>query len=255
MISWWANDKWLGKKDLAIALMFASRFGSDIRVMEVGLWKGGWALHLAMNRGVSQITAIDPYPGLDAIRDETNRRFEALGIDLNLYGSWLTCGTDSQFDLIHVDGEHSESAALNDLYESASRLSPGGAIIVDDWLQPQYIGVNSAVHRFLSAENFRVVLTTEWKAYLTPAEEAPGWHEYLVAQLNELGRIAFEVDQPKGLGEYLEARTVLGAPVIVALGKPLDVLTDDETNTDGAVWVAKVWLLMKQAILKFLPQH
>jgi predicted O-methyltransferase YrrM len=227
MISWWENDRWVGKKDLAISLMVATRFGQGPRVMEVGLWRGGWTLHVAMNLGISRGTAIDPYLGLEEIRNTTLNRFERLEIALDLHESWDSCERTSRFDLIHIDGEHSEAAALHDLRESVQRLSPGGVIIVDDWLQPDFIGVNSAVHRFLSEADFRIVLTTEWKAYLTSAATAQDWHSYLVAQLGQLGKIPFEVDASKGLGDYSEARTVLDHSVIVALGKPSDLLVND----------------------------
>lgn len=41
-----------------------------------------------------------------------------------------------EFDLIHVDGDHSYEGALLDLRLALDRLAPGGVIIVDDWLDP-----------------------------------------------------------------------------------------------------------------------
>lgn len=50
------------------------------------------------------------------------------------------------FDLIHVDGDHSERGCRHDLNLAWSALAPGGAILVDDY---DYIaGVRRAVKKF-----------------------------------------------------------------------------------------------------------
>lgn len=224
MIHWWENDEWLGKKDLVLALLAAARFRPSPRVLEIGLWRGGWALHVAKNVGCAEISAIDPYPGLDEVRSATQSRFAALGVMLRLHADWDDCSGAQEFDLIHVDGEHSEAAALRDLMEAAERLSEGGLLIVDDWLQPAFVGVNAAVNRFLAEEHFRLVLTTESKAYLASAAVADEWREYFAVELEQLGSIPFELDSGVGLGSYTEARTAWGSQVIVALGKPTGLL-------------------------------
>jgi SAM-dependent methyltransferase len=230
MILWWQNDKWVGKKDLALVLMACGRFAATPRIMEVGLWEGGWSLHVAKNVGAPTVTAIDPYPGLESVRTVTKERFESLGVALNLFEDWSELDSQGEFDLVHIDGEHSEDAALRDLEESAERLASGGMIVVDDWLQPAFIGVNSAVHRFCARSGYRVILTTEWKCYLASAATADFWREYFLSQLQRVGSIPYET-KAEGLGAYSEARTVLGSAVIVALGKPTSRLVDS-TGTD-----------------------
>ncbi len=199
----------------------------------MGLWEGGWSLHVAKNIGASTVTAIDPYPGLDCVRTVTKERFESSGIALDLFNDWSELGARGEFDLVHIDGEHSEEAALRDLHESAERLATGGIIIVDDWLQPAFIGVNSAVHRFCAKADYRVIATTEWKAYLASAATTDVWREDLVSELERAGSIPYETKSGEGLGAYSEARTVLGSAVIVALGKPTSRLVDG-TGDDGA---------------------
>lgn len=225
LIQFWENDPWLGKKDLALSLIAASRFTRP-RLMEVGLWQGGWSLHVAKNAGIPSVTAIDPYPGLEAVRAKTMDRFASTGIHLDLFRSWSECGKEVTFDVVHVDGEHSEESALKDLTEASSHLSAGGIIIVDDWLQPAFLGVNSAVHRFLSARAFRIVLTTEWKAYLASESASGSWRHFFGTALADNGRIPYRVNPQQGLGDYIERQTVLDAEVIISIGKPTGQLVE-----------------------------
>ncbi|MEZ5964212.1 MAG: CheR family methyltransferase [Planctomycetota bacterium] len=44
-----------------------------------------------------------------------------------------------RFDLIHVDGDHSEQGAFLDIVDSFARLQPGGVMIVDDIDQPDVL--------------------------------------------------------------------------------------------------------------------
>lgn len=57
------------------------------------------------------------------------------------------------FDLVHVDGDHSEAGCLSDLYLARDVVRPGGFILADDfkeeppWNKAQ-VGVTAAVKRF-----------------------------------------------------------------------------------------------------------
>ena len=67
---------------------------------------------------------------------------------------------DGVFDLIHVDGDHSEQGALHDLRLVANQLGPRGLMVVDDIIF--YPSVMTAVARFL-AEN------PNWSAEFVPS--------------------------------------------------------------------------------------
>lgn len=64
------------------------------------------------------------------------------------------------FDLIHVDGDHSEPGALHDLRLVMNQLSPSGLIVVDDVVF--YPTVMSAVSRFL-------IENPNWSAEFVPS--------------------------------------------------------------------------------------
>lgn len=222
MITFWEDDAWLGPKDLALAMIAMERAPAHPApaVLEVGVWEGGWILHVAKNCGLRSVTGIDPYPGLEQKRADTLRRLDRHGVDLRLRRDWNGLPEEERYFLVHVDGEHSEEAALRDLTEAARRLEPSGLIMVDDWMQTAFIGVNSAVHTFLRAEDFRIVVATEWKAYLAPRSTAVGWAEHFRARLATIPEIPVDDADPAGLGAYVERREVLGFPVVTCLGKP-----------------------------------
>jgi predicted O-methyltransferase YrrM len=57
------------------------------------------------------------------------------------------------FDLIHVDGDHSEQGALHDMKLALACLAENGAILVDDY---DYIPtVRAAVDRFVASQSVR----------------------------------------------------------------------------------------------------
>lgn len=226
-ITFWENPAWFGPKDLALTLDATKVLGrgSDVEILEIGVWEGSWLLHMARNAGVSHVTGIDPYPGLAEKRQSTLERFDRSDVRLTLHPSWLELPSTESFDLIHVDGEHSEAAAYDDLIGAATHLRPSGLIVVDDWMQPAFPGVNSAVHRFLRELDFRAVLLTEWKVYITRTSDAAWWREGLHARLRTQSAIPFSVTEGEGLGDYRESRRILGEDVIVCLGKPLRRLT------------------------------
>jgi predicted O-methyltransferase YrrM len=55
------------------------------------------------------------------------------------------------YRLIHVDGEHSRTALLNDLALAKACLADGGLMVLDDMLHPGYPTLMVAVQQFLEA--------------------------------------------------------------------------------------------------------
>jgi hypothetical protein len=237
LIRFWENPSWLGPKDLALTLLAARIIERDQppEVLEIGVWEGSWLMHVARNLCLDFVTGIDPYPGLEEKRQATLKRFAGAGPQIALHPSWQELPAASRFNLIHVDGEHSESAAYEDLVQSAAHLDPLGLIIVDDWMQPAFPGVNSAVHSFLRDRGFRVVLMTEWKVYVTRSSDVAWWRERLDARLRDQGAISHSLDEGAGLGTYGESRRILGEDVIVCLGKPRQNLKPEGSVSLGAL--------------------
>lgn len=253
-IQFWEDDKWVGKKDLVLVLMALSVLGRSVRVLEVGCWEGGWLLHVGKNANLDEVWGIDPYPGLAGTRDAAIARLSASGIRLNLHEDWDSMGESAQFSLIHVDGEHSETAAYRDLEQSAKWLRPGGLIVVDDWIQPVFVGVNSAVHRFVAASNFRIVLATEWKAYLCSEDVADAWKKRFTALLKNRPEVPVLDASQSALGDYVEIPAVHGWTPILCLGKPTGLLLEKGVagsgNTGVGRWNTATILRMAKRVVR-----
>lgn len=72
--------------------------------------------------------------------------------------------------LLHIDGCHEHWAVLNDLTVFSQHMHDHGIIVMDDFNDYEYPGVNSAVHEFCLANynvnNWRVFAVGDNKAYL-----------------------------------------------------------------------------------------
>ena len=83
-------------------------------------------------------------PGPDFVKSELKKHGhagEAHFIDGDSHQTvpaFFAANPDLQFDLITVDGDHSEEGALADLITVIPRLAPGGVIVFDDIAHPQH---------------------------------------------------------------------------------------------------------------------
>ncbi len=71
-----------------------------------------------------------------------------------------------KFDLIHIDGEHSQKAVERDLKVAAKVLSDSGIIIVDDYRDQHFPGIAAGVFNFLSLNDFASFCLTPNKMYI-----------------------------------------------------------------------------------------
>ncbi len=77
-----------------------------------------------------------------------------------------------EFDLIHVDGDHSEFGAMQDLMDCWRLLAPGGHLVFDDVQRPELLGV---LTRFLhQLAPLHIVDDTPYQISLLELEKADG---------------------------------------------------------------------------------
>lgn len=181
--------KYLDTVDIALASYFVSRNPKNVFGCEIGVLFGGWSISLMLNFE-SRMVGVDPYSwsqGAHAknelfrnLKDHNlESRFELLSSVDELRA--LCSQNQQKIHIAHVDGEHSEKAALGDLNALAPLMSAEGVIIVDDWCHPMFPGVHSALHQFMAGSEFRMFAVTDRKAYLASANASNDLQDQLVS--------------------------------------------------------------------------
>jgi SAM-dependent methyltransferase len=95
-------------------------------------------------------------PGPDFIREELSRMTPSPRVELlvaNSHEALRTLPAES-FDLITVDGDHTEPGAWQDLTDSARLLRPGGLMVFDDLTHPQFRYLADVWMRFVREHDF-----------------------------------------------------------------------------------------------------
>ena len=165
------GSEWLTKLDTSLTLEIFDKSHCN-NFLEIGVWKGAWSFSILGNFETAQGVGVDPYPGFELIEenlmhDVTKYRFQDR---FKLYKSTETLLRDKnpnlKFDLIHIDGEHSQKAIERDLKVAANVLSDSGVIIVDDYRHQHFPGIAAGVFKFLNLNDFASFCLTPNKMYI-----------------------------------------------------------------------------------------
>lgn len=222
------SEIWLRPMDAELALLLL-RINSElnqhapaVRALEIGVWRGAWSSVVLVNVPDARVHGVDPYPGsLSEVRRTMQQRLSDLGVEDRFVLSPDLSSLTSQehFDVIHVDGEHSEAKVWSDLTFARDHLGPGGIIIVDDYRHPDFPGIASALFRFLETNDLRIFLVTPYKAYLASTSDASAYHAALLTNAPNLRHANLRRHFGDGDPEpevYRQASDVLGQPVLLA---------------------------------------
>ena len=215
---------WLSPLDARVGVAVVRATGN--RVLEIGVYRGGWSRAVLWNVPDARVIGIDPYPwngGVETRAAALRTLAQAGGADrFTLHASWdeLASATpDERFDVVH-----DEASVVADLDRAAAVLAPGGALVVDDIRHLEYPGLVGALHRFLVKSDFRVVATTPQKAVVARAGDTPALQAALTPLLDDLGvgwrTRPFQPDVPYTADEL--PATVLGCPVLLVNGPVAD---------------------------------
>ncbi len=160
------KTEWLSVVD---AYLSVSLIGDNKNVLEIGVWKGGWADTLLNNLSGIEFYGIDPYPGLSHVRDRVVSEHQD-DKNFHLFDSvedYLTRFSHKlEMKCVHIDGEHTEQAVIQDLNFSSKILVEHGFIIVDDFFDRRFPGVTYAIFKLLESLDLRIFLISEQKAYM-----------------------------------------------------------------------------------------
>ena len=192
------------------------------RALEVGVYKGGWIFTMKSNLKGIQIDALDPYPNLSEIKNtflfEVNKLNAADSI--KLFKDWETyfkqIQTGIKYQIIHLDGEHYQSAASNDLSKVMTLMSPEGILIIDDIFYHSYPGVTAAAFEFLKDSQFKAFLFTEKKLYLCKQNYYDIYYQRSIDLLSQL-EIDFTQDEllVHKNTSYTQSNSIYGSSLVI----------------------------------------
>ena len=132
--------------------------GTDLLMLQIGVYKGDCTEYLLNNHQVSQIIDVDTWKGsmehsdvnsihhldfsiVEEIYDKKfygDKRVLKMKMTSNLF--FASQLLDEEFDFIYIDGAHTSTQVLLDGINSFSRLKVGGVLAFDDYTWPDYSG-------------------------------------------------------------------------------------------------------------------
>lgn len=131
------------------------------RICEIGFNAGHSAMLLLMASSATTFTVFDighhryTQPCLNYIEHIFPQvAFEYIVGDSTLTMPTQMEGRQETYDLVHVDGGHSEFCAMSDMKHADILLNPGGIMVVDDTDAPQ---INGLVETYLASGKYEVV--------------------------------------------------------------------------------------------------
>ena len=234
--------EWIAPTDMLLNVLLARRMadatGRPIRVAEIGVWKASWMVSMIENAPVERYLGVDPYPALDDVRARVVALMTepAVGGRAELVADLsractVRCNRDGHdaFDVIHVDGEHTQPAVARDLAWAAEHLAPGGLLLVDDFRHPFFPGVSAALYAFLQATPHCAFLMTGNKAYLCHDIDAAAWRARGAETLDGAGLMWCRHYGEGGADPqpYIQDPSIDGDPVLLCVEGANDALAID----------------------------
>jgi hypothetical protein len=202
----WKRDDatvWLNPIDAAIIAKLPSAIDFQTRTfVEVGVYRAGLVRTFLQNNPMWDCLGIDPYPELETERVRAKEIIKACNLQdrFELCDSWKQLfgrTNETNASIIHIDGEHSETAACFDLDMTLKVTNAKSIIIVDDFMARIFPGVTSAVFNFLSKVDYAVLLISPAKIYLCKSELHTEYQNKLRELLRSLDLI-YLTGFPKG---------------------------------------------------------
>lgn len=227
------------------------------QICEIGVWRGGWINSLCINQVDDRIVGIDPYPGLEEIKGEFEENVLSKFGNVELYPSLnqlLAESPEVTFDMVHIDGEHSEVALLNDLDSSSKILDKDGILIIDDIWHESFPGVASATFKFIHNSDFTPFLITGAKIYLCKESEHERFYES-TKQILRKGNLVYQTGFEKGTyGEdYQQDNSIKGYQQIVTNGNRKNLENLLTLSHPALTKRIKIFKLVEKLILLFVP--
>jgi predicted O-methyltransferase YrrM len=145
---------------------------SDVsNILEIGSFEGRSAVWFLQTFPNARVTCVDTFQGspehvaanMDVsalytrFTHNTAPYKDRLSVRVGHSSKMLYGLEPESFDVIYVDGSHTEADTLMDLVLSMGLLKPGGVMLVDDYKQQAFPGVRKAVTTLLNVYSFDVL--------------------------------------------------------------------------------------------------
>jgi predicted O-methyltransferase YrrM len=146
------GDSW-AFADIVTVLLTLTDWLKPRRYLEVGVRRGRSACAVASLAPTCTLALFDMWvenyagmanPGADFVRAElaaVGHRGEAVFVDGDSHATlkrYFRDNPDAVFDLITIDGDHSEAGATEDIRDVVPHLAIGGALVLDDIAHPAH---------------------------------------------------------------------------------------------------------------------
>lgn len=219
------DTRWLQPIDAFLTAKLASRLpgSQNKRFLEIGVYKGGWIRTFLENCPEWSGIGLDPYPNILNIKDEFFEMVSSSGLGEKIV--WIPSteylkGSKESFDLIHIDGEHSEQAVLKDLRFGLAHIRRTGLIICDDIYHREFPGIASAIFKVIHAGKLAPFMLTANKVFLCLPRFYKFYHSLSLQILNEAAldySIGYGVERTnlRVNSFYPQANSINGYPQII----------------------------------------
>ncbi len=227
------GSEWLTKLDTSLTLEIFDKSHFK-NFLEIGVWKGAWSFSILGNFGFSEGVGVDPYPGFESIEKNLMHDVIKYGFQdrFKLYESTEELikekNPNLKFDLIHIDGEHSQKAIERDLKVASTVLTDSGVVIVDDYRHQHFPGIAAGVFNFLNSNDFASFCLTPNKMYIS---RTGAYSNYFQRILNycKITDADFETEF-KGTvygNPFAQANSIYGFQQILILGEKYPKLSQE----------------------------
>jgi hypothetical protein len=217
-----ALQMFINPTDIMFTCNLIETLEKEVNVLEVGVYLGGWSITIDTNlKRKFNFVGIDPYPfgSGEKIRQSMLKNIgdNNLHERFTLVNCWAGLKGLGKFEIIHVDGEHTEDAVTTDLKEASNVLTDDGVIIVDDYIHPYFPGIASAIYDFISKTQFVAFASSGNKIYLCKAKFYDEWRNRVNKTCANVGLVCEEFyGQFDGdTAEYTQNTNVSGKSVLL----------------------------------------
>ena len=201
-------EGWLGIGALGLTIQISQRQlsrGMHAAVGEIGIHHGRFFVALALLRQAGEIaTAIDVFEDqhLNVDWSGSGNR-DAFLANLHRHGvsmsdvvihkidsltmqsrDLISLSNGQRFRLFSIDGGHRVVNVVHDLGLVADALAPGGAIVLDDFFNPDWPGVNEGLFTFLEQnQSLAPFCYGDNKLFLCAAAEQQDWVDWVRTEI------------------------------------------------------------------------